>query len=77
MATPNADEREKKPGHSHKTGGNVVTQPDWGRAWAAVYRTEHVLTIRPRQGTLGPSSQRNENAFARSKLRKCWWSISL
>ena len=44
MTTPNADEHEEKPGHSHKTGGNVVIQPDWGRAWAAVYRTEHVLT---------------------------------
>ena len=44
MTTPNADEHEEKPGHSHKTGGNVVIQPDWGRAWAAVYRTEHVLS---------------------------------
>lgn len=77
MTTPNADEHEEKPGHSHKTGGNVVIQPDWGRAWAAVYRTEHVLTIRPRHGTPGPSSQRNENAFAHSKLHKRWWLISL
>lgn len=68
IITPNADS-VKKPDHSHKTGQNVVAQPEsLGRSMGQlVWELKHVLTMTQIWHSWA-SSQRNENAHRTTQM---------